>query len=161
MTERLEDWQTKKKAPLEESHRLKEKLCESCDLPFGPYVKRNGKHNLWNWKRKRFCSVQCWGYANSVANVIRDTGRSIMGGYAYWRVPMHPRANRSGRVSEHSLVMERSLGRLLLPGENIHHLNGVRDDNRIENLELWVTHQPSGRKAVQVVCPHCGGDVLV
>lgn len=42
--------------------------------------------------------------------------------------------------------MERILGRPLLPGENVHHKNGVRHDNRPENLELWVTSQPAGQR---------------
>lgn len=45
---------------------------------------------------------------------------------------------------QHRLVMERTLGRKLAKGESVHHRNGIRTDNRPENLELWVSWQPHG-----------------
>lgn len=49
-------------------------------------------------------------------------------------------------VPEHRYIYEQFLGRKLLKEENIHHKNGVRHDNRLENLELWSSSQPSGQR---------------
>ena len=72
-------------------------------------------------------------------------------GYVMVLAADHPNAKASGYVLEHRLVMERALGRLLLPGEVVHHINDVKDDNRIENLELFSNnseHLSATRKGV-------------
>jgi hypothetical protein len=58
--------------------------------------------------------------------------------------PGHPRTGKGQYVFEHILVMERLLGREILAEESVHHRNGVKDDNRPENLELWTRPQPTG-----------------
>lgn len=50
------------------------------------------------------------------------------------------------QVKEHRWLMEEKLGRKLLPHENVHHINGVKHDNRLANLELWSKSQPWGQR---------------
>lgn len=67
------------------------------------------------------------------------------GGYLARHIPGR------GVIGIHRLVIEEHLGRRLLPDENVHHRNGDRADNRLENLELWVKTQPAGQRPADLV----------
>jgi len=95
------------------SHRARKGLCLSCTkLGNQNGLNANVGANNGNW----------------------NGGKSRTNGYVVVRCPA---ANPWGYVLEHRLVMEAYLGRTLLPTEVVHHVNGVRDDNRIGNLKLF------------------------
>lgn len=92
-------------------------------------------------------------YGDPLARKHRRPGEGTINeqGYYLVRMPDHPNANVNGYIHEHRLIYSRILGRPLLPGENVHHKNGDRSDNRPENLELWVSMQPSGQRPEELL----------
>lgn len=62
-------------------------------------------------------------------------------GYILLYMPDHPNCDKQGYIREHIFVLEGKLGRYLKKGEIPHHINGIKDDNRIDNIELLSTHK--------------------
>jgi hypothetical protein len=83
------------------------------------------------------------------ARSIGDT-RINRDGYVLVFRPDYPGARRPHYIQEHRLVMERILGRPMEAHETVHHVNGIRHDNRAENLELWIKPQPNGQRAIDL-----------
>lgn len=102
-----------------------------------------GKPSMQGMRVADRCEEHVWDrvldlhLAGEIAGVVDD-------GYVYLSV-------RKKRRGVHQLVMERMLGRKLLPGETPHHKNGWRGDNSEENLELWVKPQIPGQRVEDLV----------
>lgn len=127
------EWRAEREAKIAEAHVDRFCSVEGCGKPhFG--------HGLCQTHLYR---LKTFGAATGVGPTRpnRGTGRTISrGGYVQLHMPGRHGASPKGYVFEHRLVMERHLGRRLKRGEVVHHKNGDRTDNRIENLELYESH---------------------
>ena len=110
--------------------------------------------------KNRLCSIDNCGRKHKANNYCKQHNeRFKTHGDPMAHIPLRPQylpyvgndgylrygKNRT-TILVHREIMEEHLGRKLLPGESVHHKNGVRTDNRIENLELWSKVQPSGQR---------------
>ena len=89
-------------------------------------------------RQKKFCSLGCINRFHKKGNKYFWKGGRYYtsAGYIYVFSPKHIHRTKGGYMLEHRLVMEKSLGRVLRKHEQVHHKNGKKDDNKIENLEL-------------------------
>lgn len=116
----------------------KRRRCEHCGAEF-----------IYRKPTQRFCSRQCH-YDSHIGQVVNA------GGYLRVFVPRGtPGADSSGRMLEHRWVMQQAIGRPLEAHETVHHMNGDKLDNRIENLQL--RNGRHGKGAI-LRCRCCGSD---
>ena len=122
---------------------MSEKLCEcGCGLP-APIAKHSDpKLGFAKGDARRF--IKGHSRRTSVKRFVDKRG------YVHVRCPGHP--PRPGLIFEHRLVMENKLNRILLNGEHVHHINGIKDDNRPENLQLL---SPLQHNLTTKTCTYC------
>ena len=109
--------------------------------------KKGKEHRLWKPKQKNG-----EGYVLLSLEVLTPEDKMLA-------LPMARSAGHESKhlvVLEHRFVLAKKIGRTLTRAETVHHINGRRDDNRTENLELWVGKHPPGIRAGDIECPCCG-----
>ena len=130
--------------------------CHQCDKEFLAMVYK------LNHGTGKYCSVSCAriGCSNlskkdqkGENNNNWKGGKSVIKnkGYIYIRDIKKSKDGKVGYTFQHRIIMSEYLNRPLLENETVHHKNGIKDDNRIENLELWASSHPSGQRVSDLI----------
>lgn len=150
-------WWSGKKMPRKKPYVSKKikRECLMCGKVFYGYF--SGTHSTHG----KYCSTKCRYSDPNFAKRGKEHycwkgGRMTLSGYVYILSPNHPNKNSGGYVAEHRLIMEKYIGRYLTKHEDVHHINKIKNDNRIKNLQI-VSHKDHRGN---IICPHCGKDVV-
>jgi hypothetical protein len=105
------------------------------------------KHQAQGMCQMHYRRNALYGDPNIVKGNHRQNKKTVNNdGYIFLYNPEHPNSTLGGLILEHRMVMSDHIGRPLTVDELVHHKNGNRSDNRIENLELWSKGQPAGQR---------------
>jgi len=133
--------------------------CEHCGKEHS-MKKFQGDGRVVYYRAQRFCSKECM-YAHRVENRAEQFAKNVADGA---EIPRHQKRNgywvvsvpsgvtgKKHSVFEHRFVMEQHIGRKLLPEETVHHVDGNRSNNALENLELFSSRHGPGQRVIDKV----------